>query len=146
MWKRVRIISLRFLKLLIYLCFEKSRPLQLLDEQGAHSFKQCFFFSVNAWEPCSHSPSSQTLFIGVFYTGFYIHGYATRTCSGGSRGEIWPWPPFSLVIDFGSPQRRNKREILGNLDCCGSPSRMSGSTSSNVIMRSRTSKALVIRY
>jgi len=35
--------------------------------------------------------------------------------SGGSRGKPDLCPPSSLAIDFGTLQRRNKREILGNL-------------------------------
>jgi len=41
-----------------------------------------------------------------------------------SEGQILPWPPpSSLAIDFGPLQRRNKREILGNILNC-SPRRM----------------------
>src|SRR6218665_1329706 len=35
--------------------------------------------------------------------------------SGGSRGATQPWSPFSLAIDFGPLQRRNKLEILKNI-------------------------------
>ena len=35
--------------------------------------------------------------------------------SGGSRGKPDLCPPSSLAIDFGTLQRRNKREILGNM-------------------------------
>src|SRR6218665_3327355 len=35
--------------------------------------------------------------------------------SGGSRGKSGYGSPSSLVIDFGTLQRRNKRDMLGNI-------------------------------